>query len=67
MIKKRKRLEQDPDGFSYHLCHIAVGQRDDVGEYPDFGGSRDSWHTNWNLVRDELTNVSVQLWSPEHC
>jgi hypothetical protein len=62
--------ERDPNGFSYHLSPITVGQRDDAeypSECPDFLSSHTSWHPNWNNVRDELKNVSVQLWSQERC
>ena len=71
MIKDfRKSLERDLNGFSFHLCHVAVGERDDaeyVPEYPDLGASPASWHSNWKHVHSELMGVSVLMWSPECC
>ena len=65
----RRRFEQTSNVFSHHLCHVTVGRRDDaenIPEYPDFLTKlRAPWHPNWKYVRDKLTNVSVQLWSPE--
>ena len=71
MIKDfRSRFEQDPNVFSYRLCHIAVGRRDNaqyLPEYPDFRASPASWHPKWKRVHLDLTNVSVLSLSSKRC